>query len=131
MAEHQTTSGGTTGIQLAQAGTAASAEGMKVTVAQCRADVLLDPPAAGERVVVTGEPGKSCCFDLASIEGSKVELDGSTLKITLANGGEIVLEDFIPQAAGILPAAMCLADAAVPAGACYLHERMVKCGGRH
>ncbi len=116
MAEHQTTSGENQGTQLAQAGTsvpAGSEQGLKVTVAQCQADVLLNPPAAGERVVVKGEPGQSCCFDLASIEGSKVTLEGNTLKITLAGGGEIVLENFIPTAPGILPSAMCLADGTV------------------
>ena len=46
MAEHQTTSGENQGTQLAQAGTASSAQGLKVTVAQCQADVLLDPPDA-------------------------------------------------------------------------------------
>ena len=110
MAEHQTTSGENQGTQLAQAGTsvpAGSEQGLKVTVAQCQADVLLNPPAAGERVVVKGEPGQSCCFDLASIEGSKVTLDGNTLTITLPGGGEIVLENFIPSAPGIqsLPSA--------------------------
>ena len=117
MADHQTTSGENQGTQLAQAATDAaatgSAQGLKVTVAQCRADVLLDPPAAGERVVVKGEPGQSCCFDLASMEGSTVTLEGNTLMITLAGGGEIVLENFIPSAPGILPAAMCLADGTV------------------
>ncbi len=55
MAEHQTTSGENQGTQLAQAGTSVppgSEQGLKVTVAQCQADVLLNPPAAGERVVV-------------------------------------------------------------------------------
>ncbi|MCH8097470.1 MAG: hypothetical protein IID53_10365, partial [Proteobacteria bacterium] len=117
MADHQTTSGENQGTQLAQAATDAaatgSAQGLKVTVAQCQADVLLDPPAAGERVVVKGEPGQSCCFDLASMEGSTVTLEGNTLMITLAGGGEIVLENFIPSAPGILPAAMCLADGTV------------------
>ncbi|MCH8198132.1 MAG: hypothetical protein IH904_08615, partial [Proteobacteria bacterium] len=117
MAEHQTTSGENQGTQLAQAGAnvppAGSEQGLKVTVAQCQADVLLNPPAAGERVVVKGEPGQSCCFDLASIEGSKVQLIGNTLTITLPGGGEIVLENFIPTAPGILPAAMCLADGTV------------------
>ena len=96
MAEHQTTSGENQGAQLAQAGAnvspAGSEQGLKVTLAQCQADVLLNPPAAGERVVVAGEPGKSCCFDLASIEGSKVELEGTSIKITLADGGEIVID---------------------------------------
>ena len=60
MAEHQTTSGETTGSAQGQAGTGANVapsgaeQGLKVTVAQCQADVLLNPPVAGERVEAPG-----------------------------------------------------------------------------